>query len=230
MSILYTNRGHFYTPHTRPVLLDCNFAVDVANGNGLGIRSLKGQGIKNVFMNSTAAFTGTVTSSSNIITGMSPITSSAPLLVGMPIQGSDIPAGTTITAILSSTSVQMSQNATGSPGSGSITYQAPGNPNPPAGIIYVEFADNFNRYYGGFGGFNSPLSGSAIDVSTTGTTANLTYVIVVLGTVTLAGWQSLGLPPGIVPAVGVSFTATATTGVNYPLAFDPTNGHLQFTV
>jgi hypothetical protein len=37
-----------------PVLLDCNFVVDNANGNGLGIRSLKGAGISNVFMHTTA--------------------------------------------------------------------------------------------------------------------------------------------------------------------------------
>lgn len=33
--------------------LYCNFIVDSANGNGLGIRSLKGQGIKNVFMHTS---------------------------------------------------------------------------------------------------------------------------------------------------------------------------------
>lgn len=44
----------FYTPHTMPVLLDCNFVVDSTNGNGLGIRSLKGQDILNVFMHTTA--------------------------------------------------------------------------------------------------------------------------------------------------------------------------------
>lgn len=36
-----------------PVLLDCNFVVDSTNGNGLGIRSLKGPYIQNVFMHTT---------------------------------------------------------------------------------------------------------------------------------------------------------------------------------
>lgn len=44
----------FYTFHKMPVLLDCNFIVDSTNGNGLGIRSLKGPGIANVFMNTSS--------------------------------------------------------------------------------------------------------------------------------------------------------------------------------
>lgn len=35
-------------------LLWCNFIVDHSNGNGLGIRSLKGQGVANVFMHTSA--------------------------------------------------------------------------------------------------------------------------------------------------------------------------------
>lgn len=50
----YSNAGHFYAPHVMPVLLDCNFVVDSTNANGLGISSLKGPGIANVFMNTTA--------------------------------------------------------------------------------------------------------------------------------------------------------------------------------
>jgi hypothetical protein len=37
-----------------PVLLDLNFVVDSTNGNGLGIRNLKGPYIQNVFMHTTA--------------------------------------------------------------------------------------------------------------------------------------------------------------------------------
>lgn len=44
----------FYTKHVYPVLLDCNFVVDSTNGNGLGIRSLKGAGISNVYMHTSA--------------------------------------------------------------------------------------------------------------------------------------------------------------------------------
>jgi hypothetical protein len=44
------NGGRLYSFASQPVLIDCNFVVDHANGNGLGVRSLKGQGIKNVYM------------------------------------------------------------------------------------------------------------------------------------------------------------------------------------
>lgn len=144
MSILYTNRGHFYAPHTRPVLLDCNFVVDAANGNGLGIRNLKGQGIQNVFMHTSAT-----------------------------------------------------------PGKGPNGLL---NPNPAAGVVMVQFADNFNRYYGGSAGFIPPVG-----TPSTSTAANAINVIVVLGTATLAQWLAVGLPPGIVPAVGVSFIASSSS-------------------
>jgi hypothetical protein len=42
-----------YQMEAYPVLLTCNFVVDSTNGNGLGIRSLKGGGIKSVYMKTT---------------------------------------------------------------------------------------------------------------------------------------------------------------------------------
>lgn len=51
---LGNNYGKFYSMLSKPVLVDCNFVVDSTNGNGLGIRSLKGQGVKNVFMHTSA--------------------------------------------------------------------------------------------------------------------------------------------------------------------------------
>ena len=51
---LGNNYGKFYSMLSKPVLLDCNFVVDSTNGNGLGIRSLKGQGVENVFMHTSA--------------------------------------------------------------------------------------------------------------------------------------------------------------------------------
>lgn len=50
----FANGGKLYIPHTMPVLIDCNFVVDSTNGNGLGIRSLKGPMVQNVFMHTTA--------------------------------------------------------------------------------------------------------------------------------------------------------------------------------
>ena len=44
-----------FNPHNKLTLLDCSFIVDSANGNGLGIRSLKASGrISNVFMHTSA--------------------------------------------------------------------------------------------------------------------------------------------------------------------------------
>lgn len=130
-----------YTLHTAPVLLDCNFVVDSANGNGLGIRSLKGPGIANVFMHTSAS-------------------------------------------------------------------PAPGNPNPAAGYAIIFLQDNYNRYFGGFSGFASPTTGSPM---TSGLTLHVPYIIASLGSSTLAQFQAAGLPVGIVPAVGVSFLAAATS-------------------
>lgn len=138
----FASGGKIYSMHTMPVLLDCNFVVDSTNGNGLGIRNLKGPAISNVYMN----------------------TSSTP---------------------------------------------AAGNPNPAAGIIIVQLADNYNRSFSGFNSIVSPLSGTPL----TSTTANTTYVIVSLGTTTLAQWQAAGVPSGFTPAIGLSFTAIATGAI-----------------
>lgn len=48
------NGGRFYSGLVQPVLIDCNFVVDSTNGNGLGIRSLKGSLVNNVFMHTSA--------------------------------------------------------------------------------------------------------------------------------------------------------------------------------
>lgn len=149
MATTFINRGHFYSTHVKPVLIDCNFIVDATNGNGLGIRSLKGQGVQNVFMHTTST-----------------------------------------------------------PGIGNNGQL---NPNPASGYILVQLADNYNRYYGGFSGQISPLSGTPLLVASAGLTAGLAYVIVVVGTTTQAQWVALGVPPGVTPAVGVSFIATATS-------------------
>lgn len=200
-----------FNPHNKLTLLDCNFVVDSTNGNGLGIRSLKDSGrIANVWMHSTASFVGD-THSSILVDGISGGTAS--LLPGMPVQGSGIPIGATIASIVSSSSINLSVMTSTSVAAGTITYQGVGSPNPAAGYIYVQLQDNYNRYLFGGAGFVSPVSGTPINV-TTGVTAGLAYVIVSLGTTSVAQWHVLGVPANIVPAVGVSFiapvTATAT--------------------
>jgi hypothetical protein len=51
---LGNNYGKFYSFKSKPMLLDLSFIVDSTNGNGLGVRSVKGQGVKNVYMNTGA--------------------------------------------------------------------------------------------------------------------------------------------------------------------------------
>ena len=50
----YANLGKIYSPHVKPVLIDCNFIVDSTNGNGLGQRSLKGPLVHQVLMQQTS--------------------------------------------------------------------------------------------------------------------------------------------------------------------------------
>lgn len=51
----WQNAGHFYAQHVMPCLVDCNFIVDVANGNNIGIRSLKGPLVASVVGHSSVA-------------------------------------------------------------------------------------------------------------------------------------------------------------------------------
>lgn len=213
----------YFTPHKKAVQVDCNFIVDSTNGNGLGIRSLKspGSAIAGVFMNTSASFTGTTHTGTNVVDGISGGTSS--LAVGMRVQTTDLVDPTTILSITSSSAITLSRTATTGHAGATITYQGAGSPNPASGLIMVQLADNFNRYFFGTSGYVVPVSGSAILV-TTGTTRGLAYTIVLVGTTTLAQWQKLGLPVGITPAVGVTFvaidttTATGTGAIEVPAA------------
>lgn len=63
----WSSGGKIYSMHTSPVLLDCNFVVDAANGNGLGIRSLKGPAIQAVYMHSSAATPSSINPASGTI-------------------------------------------------------------------------------------------------------------------------------------------------------------------
>lgn len=123
-----------------PVLVTCNFIVDSTNGNGLGIRSLKGATVANVFMNTSAT-------------------------------------------------------------------PASGNPNPAAGTIVVQLQDNYNRSLAGFRSIVSPVSGSAVKIDNSALTAGIAYTITTLGDATAAQWLAVGVPAGVIPAVGVSFIA-----------------------
>ena len=50
----WASAGKIYSMHVMPVLVDMSFIVDSTNANGLGIRSLKGNVIDNVYMHTSA--------------------------------------------------------------------------------------------------------------------------------------------------------------------------------
>lgn len=143
----FMNGGKIFAMEAKPVLVSCQFKVDAANTNGLGISALKGPLIQNVFMHSSAATPSTLPQA-----------------------------------------------------------------NPAAGYIVVQLQDNFAGNLSGIQGIiQSPLSGSGLLIASAGLTVGLPYVITVLGTTTVAQWNVLGVPKGVVPAVGVSFVALATS-------------------
>jgi hypothetical protein len=83
---------------------------------------------------------------------------------------------------------------------------------PAAGTIVVQLQDNYNRMLKGFKAIVSPVSGSPLKVDNSALTAGVAYIITTLGNSTAAQWHALGVPPGVVPAVGVSFIALSNGG------------------
>src|ERR1700677_2652979 len=88
--------------HHFPVSLDANFIVDPSNGNGLGLRSLKTEGIANVFMHSTPAAT---TATSVFASGASVLTLSSVInivpgeVITDSTTGGNISGGTTVVSV-----------------------------------------------------------------------------------------------------------------------------------
>lgn len=109
------------------------------------------------------------------------------------------------------------------------------NPNPEVGVILVQLSDNFTRVYSAIPTIVSPNSGSSlnVDASDAALTVGKLYVIQTLGTTTAADWRALGLPAGIIPAVGASFVAlvtgsgTGTGTVQLPAAAGSTINHIE---
>lgn len=179
------NGGRFYSFANQPVLIDCNFVVDSTNGNGLGIRSLKGAGVQNVFMHTSASFSGT-THTNTTVDGIASGTGS--LKIGMPVSGSGIPVGTVIAAIPSSGSITLSKAATAS-ATVTISYSGIGSngevsPNPAAGFAWIQLANNYASYLGGFSGFVSPTTGSTIAINGSALTVGNPYIIASVGNAT----------------------------------------------
>ncbi len=90
------------------------------------------------------------------------------------------------------------------------------NPNPLSGFAAIQFTNNFNYYLSGFAQFIAPTTGS-IKIDNSAMTAGQVYVISTLGNATLAKWQTIGVPPGVTPAVGVAFVALTNGGAGNTL-------------
>ena len=103
------------------------------------------------------------------------------------------------------------------------------NPNPPNGFVIINTAENYAKCLGNFVAISGPLSGTPL----TSVTVNNVYTITSLGTATTAQWVAKGVPIGITPAVGVTFTATATgtiggsAAVQAPLSTGSGIDHLE---
>lgn len=86
------------------------------------------------------------------------------------------------------------------------------NPNPANGLCVVQFYNPFNVFLNCQAQIIAPSTGSVkIDNGATLTPGGA-YVISTLGDATAAQWLAVGVPPGVTPAVGVSFIAIATGG------------------
>lgn len=94
---------------------------------------------------------------------------------------------------------------------------ATGNPNPAAGTIVVQLADNYSGYYVAGASITAPSSGSAVKIDNSAMTAGVAYVITTLGDATAAKWHTIGVPAGITPAVGVTFIAASNGGAGNTL-------------
>lgn len=84
------------------------------------------------------------------------------------------------------------------------------NPNPANGFAVVQLKQNFNKFLGITGQCFSPPSATSTKIDNAALTIGQAYTISTVGNSTTAQWVSVGLPNGIVPAVGVSFIAIAT--------------------
>ncbi len=94
----------------------------------------------------------------------------------------------------------------------------PSSVNPAAGTIVVRLQDNYNKLLSANHMImQSPGSGSDVKIDNSALTAGVAYVISILGNATAAKWHAIGVPPGVTPAVGVSFIALSNGGTGNTL-------------
>ena len=86
------------------------------------------------------------------------------------------------------------------------------NPNPVAGLVLVQFKNNFNKYLGGFSGFNIS-SNWFLNWRRRNKSYCTSKSLHSLGTTTAAQWLAAGVPAGLTAAVGMSFIAIKTGAI-----------------
>lgn len=91
------------------------------------------------------------------------------------------------------------------------------NPNPISGYALIQLKQNLNHYLSHYASIKPPLSGSDVKIDNSAMTAGQAYVISTLGNASAAKWLAIGVPPGVTPAVGVSFIALSNGGAGNTL-------------
>lgn len=279
---LGNNGGRQYSFLNRPVMIDCNFIVDADNVNGLGIRSLKGAGVQNVFMHTSASaglgnnnylnpnpaagyalvqlqnnynrYCGGFNANLAPVTGAAVAINASALTVGQPYIITSVGAGSAGTVTIqpvadtagslastwfslldaygnrfiiwfkvsgvgsapsgvSGVLVQQSISAGDSAATvgaalvvtiNTLLAAQPGNLSAPSGVF--SFTSSGTTTITAVSTKAEPLPGGPADgVIPTGFTFAITK-----SKSNLQNWQNVGLPRGILPAVGASFIATAT--------------------
>jgi hypothetical protein len=208
---LGNNFGKFYSFLSKPVLLDLKFKVAPADTAGFGVTNVSGQGVKNVYMHTTATpATGNpnpavgyalielqynyarlyslFSNFSNIVTGSNLAINSTALTIGAPYVISAVGVGTAGTATIAPVA-DVSGSLTG-------TWFS----------LYDSYGNTFIIWFsvGGLGKAPTGVSGTLVQ-QTISTGATAAQIGTALAT-TIAG-----LPSGITNVF--SFTATGTTTV-----------------
>lgn len=274
---LGNNYGKFYSFQSKPVLLDLQFIVSQTDTAGLGVTSVRGQGVRNVFMHTTAtagrgpngylnpnpavgiaavqlaynynrayAVDYRITSP---LTGSNIAINSTALTIGQPYQITGVGAGASGSATLAPVAdvagslaskyfslydnygntfiIWFSVSGVGSAPigvSGTLVQQTISS-GATAATIGAALVTTIGALPSGVSGVFSftasgttsvtvtatkalPLAGPPAD-GPTGLATGFAFALV-NSTTNLTDWQKVGVPPGIVPAVGVSFIAIAT--------------------
>ena len=273
---LGNNGGRSYSFLVKPVVIDCNWVVDSTNGNGLGIRSLKGAGVRNVYMhtaetpaagnpnpavgfalvqlqNNYNRFIGLSGGGVSPVTGGTVAINGTALTIGNPyviVSVGHAAAGAATIAPVADSSGSLASTwmriydgygntfivwyyVTGVGGSapigvsGTLVQQTIAE-NATADNITTALAATLALLPSGIAGVYSftTSGGGTATLTLTSTQVNpygplpgapadgaiptgATFVSTVYNS-NLKDWQAVGVPAGVVPAVGVSFIATAT--------------------